>query len=532
MGNMTVGKKIGAGFGVLILLAAVVGGVGTWKAGQVESLVSDLGKTHLPLAILGGKIVKVAGEQELAANLYVIHGEKEFIDQYHKWADTEDRQFEGAKKIVGADPELVKAGWLDKVENIAEVHDRFQKAGLDMIAAAETANPDLIAKKSDLFKAASDGFDEAISEFEKLNNGEAHRVEEEALGHSHFAKTLMAAVSTAIFAGGLLLAFFITRGITVSIRKVVDSLNQGADQVASAAAQVSSSGQQMAEGASEQASSIEETSSSLEEMSSMTRQNAGNANQADSLMKEAKTTVGRANDSMADVTRSMGEIERASQETSKIIKTIDEIAFQTNLLALNAAVEAARAGEAGAGFAVVADEVRNLALRAADAAKSTSDLIEGTVKKVKEGTGLVDDTGEAFAAVAESAGKVAELVGEIAAASSEQAQGIDQVNTAVSEMDKVTQQNAANAEESASAAEELSAQAEQMKANVEELVAMVGGGAAHEGAGHKGRKVAVAAGSLLRREKSRPAARVVQAKAEKSAAEKQIPFDDGEFAEF
>ncbi|MDO9111504.1 MAG: methyl-accepting chemotaxis protein, partial [Desulfatirhabdiaceae bacterium] len=152
--------------------------------------------------------------------------------------------------------------------------------------------------------------------------------------------------------------------------------------------------------------------------------------------------------------------------------------FQTNLLALNAAVEAARAGEAGAGFAVVADEVRNLAMRAADAAKNTASLIEGTVKKVSDGSMLVRTTSDAFSEVAQNAAKVGELVGEIAAASNEQAQGIEQVNIAVTEMDKVTQQNAANAEESASASEELNAQAEELKSFVNELFAFVSGASA------------------------------------------------------
>jgi methyl-accepting chemotaxis protein len=207
----------------------------------------------------------------------------------------------------------------------------------------------------------------------------------------------------------------------------------------------------------------------------MTRQNADNATQADSLMKNANATVEKANTSMGRMTVSMQEITKASEETSKIIKTIDEIAFQTNLLALNAAVEAARAGEAGAGFAVVADEVRNLAMRAADAAKNTAGLIEGTVKKVQEGAELVGTTNEAFSEVAANSGKVGQLVGEIAAASSEQAQGITQVNQAVGDMDKVTQQNAASAEESASASEEMSAQAESMKQFVGQLVALVRG---------------------------------------------------------
>ena len=269
--------------------------------------------------------------------------------------------------------------------------------------------------------------------------------------------------------------FFFARSISRPIHTVIEGLNEGADQVASASGQISSAGQSMAEGASEQAASIEETSSSLEEMSSMTKQNADNASQADMLMKEANKVVAVANESMTQLIGSMGDISKASEETSKIIKTIDEIAFQTNLLALNAAVEAARAGEAGAGFAVVADEVRNLAMRAAEAAKNTAGLIEDTVEKVNHGSEIVTRTNDAFSQVAESSSKVGELVGEIAAASNEQADGISQVNTAVAEMDKVVQQNAANAEESASASEEMNAQAEQMKSYVDNLVRLVAG---------------------------------------------------------
>ena len=233
----------------------------------------------------------------------------------------------------------------------------------------------------------------------------------------------------------------------LTVERMAENLSETISANASAAESVSQAASEQASSLEETSSSLEETSSSLEEMSSMTKQNADNANQADILMKESNQIVGNANESMNELTGSTEEISNASEETSKIIKTIDEIAFQTNLLALNAAVEAARAGEAGAGFAVVADEVRNLAMRAADAAKNTADLIEGTVKKIKDGSELVTRTNEAFSQVATGTVKVGGLVGEIAAASNEQAQGIDQVNTAVAEMDKVTQQNAAASEE-------------------------------------------------------------------------------------
>ena len=279
--------------------------------------------------------------------------------------------------------------------------------------------------------------------------------------------------------------YFFGRGITGSIRRITSGLDQGADQVALGAGQVAAASQTLAAGVSQQAGSIEETGAALEQMAAMTQQSAENAGQADDLMKSANQVIERANRAMGELTVSMAETAQASVETQKIVKTIDEIAFQTNLLALNAAVEAARAGEAGAGFAVVADEVRTLAMRAAQAAKNTAALIEGTRRKADAGTQLVAVTGEAFRDVADSAAKVGGLVAEIAAASREQALGIGQVNQAVTQMDRVTQANAASAEESASASEEMSAQAEQIKAIVGELVRLMDGGRS-EGQGRCG----------------------------------------------
>jgi len=329
---------------------------------------------------------------------------------------------------------------------------------------------------------------------------------------------------------GVFVAYFITASITGPISRVINGLSEASEQVSSASGQVSTASQTLAEGASEQAASIEETSSSLEEMSSMTKQNADNAAQANNLMKSANDTVDKANKSMTDLITSMAEITRASEETSKIIKTIDEIAFQTNLLALNAAVEAARAGEAGAGFAVVADEVRNLALRAAEAAKNTAALIEGTVKKINQGSAIVNETSEAFGEVAASSKKVGDLVSEIAAASNEQAEGIEQVNKATVEMDKVVQQNAANAEESASASEEMSAQANQMMEFVNELSAMVGGA----GGGSGGNRQMISHLSMGLKKRLPKALAHPKAKSSKNQAghpSKVIPMDD-DFTDF
>jgi methyl-accepting chemotaxis protein len=279
---------------------------------------------------------------------------------------------------------------------------------------------------------------------------------------------------------GILAATFITRGITVPLILAISGITEGAAQVDQASNQIADSSQMLAEGTSKQAAALEETSSSMEEMASMTKQNADNAGQADSHMKDAHKVVAEAGMAMEDLTRSMAEISKASQDTQKIIKTLDEIAFQTNRLALNAAVEAARAGEAGAGFAVVADEVRNLAMRAAEAAKNTATLIEGTVEKIGAGSQLVERTSSAFSQVSGSTEKVGALVSEISEASKEQASGILQINKAISEMDRVVQQIAASAEESASAAEELHSQCGQAQEHVMAGVTAAGRGRADQ----------------------------------------------------
>ncbi len=230
------------------------------------------------------------------------------------------------------------------------------------------------------------------------------------------------------------------------IGELVESVNTMRVKMGNAVGQALHVSEVLSDSASEEAASIEETSASLDEIASMTRQNASSTREANQLMKSARDAIKKANESMTGLTQSMKDIAKSSEQTQKIVKSIDEIAFQTNLLALNASVEAARAGEAGAGFAVVADEVRNLAMRATESARNSSNLIQDIVTKVKGGETLVNVTSTAFSQVTTSSEKVVELMAEIAAASEEQSQGIDQVNSAIAEMNTTTQQNAGNAE--------------------------------------------------------------------------------------
>jgi hypothetical protein len=264
--------------------------------------------------------------------------------------------------------------------------------------------------------------------------------------------------------------------LTKPLTKLAYDMTLGGHAMAGASRKALRISQSVAEGASEQAAGLEESSSSLEQMASLTRQNSSNALGAKNMMSEARKIVEDANAQMARLAEAIAEITRSSEETDKIIKTIDEIAFQTNLLALNAAVEAARAGEAGASFAVVADEVRHLALRVKEAAKNTSDLIETTISSIKKGNELTASTQDAFRRDMEITEKMGGLVDEIAEASREQAEGLEQVSKAVAQMDQVTQRSSTDAEELASATDKTNMKAKEMEEFVEKLMSLFGVG--------------------------------------------------------
>jgi methyl-accepting chemotaxis protein len=274
---------------------------------------------------------------------------------------------------------------------------------------------------------------------------------------------------------GALFAWIIIRSVTLPITRTAAHLATESAKANASALRVAQASQSIAEGASEQASSLEQTSSSLREMADMTQRNSENAQNAKGLANEARETADIGAAEMVQMKAAMGAIKESSVEISKIIKTIDDIAFQTNILALNAAVEAARAGDAGLGFAVVAEEVRNLAQRSAEAAKETAARISMSTEKSEQGVLISDKMATNLAAILEKTRQLDERIAEIAESSRQQNEGIAQVNNAVASMDKVTQENAALADQSASASEELKAQAEQVRIEVAGLMRMAHG---------------------------------------------------------
>ncbi len=321
---------------------------------------------------------------------------------------------------------------------------------------------------------------------------------------------------------GLLLAYVITRGITRALMRTVSDLAACSDETASAAEQVAGGAQSLADGTSKTAAALEETSASLEEMGSMVKQTAASSSSAATLANEGRQAGERGSQAMVELAKAIQDIKLNADQTAKIVKTIDEIAFQTNLLALNAAVEAARAGDAGKGFAVVAEEVRNLAQRAGEAARNTATLIENSVKSADNGVVLAKNVNEIVSAGTTASRKINDLVAEIAASAKEVSQGIEQVSTAVRQMDQVTQANAAGAEENSAVGEELSAQSQTLNGLVVGLDVMVRGASAERGGAARHQSARAKAAPAVSHHKPVLASRPAKA----AVASKVIPFDD------
>jgi methyl-accepting chemotaxis protein len=381
----------------------------------------------------------------------------------------------------------------DKVVAVTDSRSTIVTDSLEKLAPRITEK---IAKVRGALRELQDKLDAEASNVKKKNQG------------------LVLVFSVAGVILGLAGAWWIIRSVNGPIRALTNRLTGGAEHTASAAGQVTSASQSMADGSSRQAAALEESSASLEEMAGMTRKNAENAQSAKALANQTRAAADAGSDDMKEMKTAMSAIQASSVEVSKIIKTIDEIAFQTNLLALNAAVEAARAGEAGLGFAVVAEEVRSLAQRSVQAARETAQKISDSTAKSEQGAKISDKVAKSLDEITAKARQVDELIAEIAVASQEQSQGIDQVSRAVSDMDRVTQANAATAEETSAAASELNNQTDQLKGVIRELIEMVNGDGelaiTHEAPPPPVRRTAVAAKAAPARRAPTPLAKATK----------------------
>ncbi|MFW5882334.1 MAG: methyl-accepting chemotaxis protein [Planctomycetota bacterium] len=526
-----------------------VDAVDAYASGQFEKLETDM-RERMQKVTLAGDIRYLGNETRVATFKAQALRDPELMREGQANFPKMDQLFAALRQITRLEADL------ERIDSTKRAADGYARAMNDFLGGFRTLRRtgeqrDLVGQE--LIDSSRATADAAIEH--------TRQIADEARDRLSSASTLMIIGLIVAAAIGIALAIFITLGITGPIRAVIAGLTTGSDQVNSASEQVSSSSQSMAEGATEQASSLEEVSASLEEMAAMTRQNADNAGQANGMASDASKAVQTGQEAMRRLSSAMTRIKTSADETAKIIKTIDEIAFQTNLLALNAAVEAARAGEAGKGFAVVAEEVRNLAQRSAEAAKNTAELIEGAQTNADGGVQVGSEVAGILEEIVGSVGKVSQLINEVSAASQEQAQGIDQVTQAVTQMDQVTQSNAANAEESASASEELAAQAKELNEMVATLVRIVGGSNAEMASAsrsaprphghqhhpiqpghlhqqlnlhHRGATEHARGGTVGGQDQQRQqaAGRPVAAGASRNRADEAIPLDDDDFKDF
>ncbi|MBH1939585.1 MCP four helix bundle domain-containing protein [Mobilitalea sibirica] len=504
--NMKIGVRLTVSFIFVAMIAAIIGGIGIYNLYTTDKNYNQLNEdfgvslSHIADASISYQRIRVnVRDLIIEDDPDLINKAIENMNNYNKIIDEELKLFE--ESLWTEEGKQVFAALITAIENYREVEEKI----IDLSLSNQKEQALALLKEEGKVYA-----DSAVSYIDQLFEMKNTVGKEMSQQYSAAAVSTMITMSIIVAIGmivAILLGVLISRSISKPISKVVsvakevtdgnldakadikskdelgtlaatfnrmaDNLNEimhnisaAAEQVTSGSEQLSNSSMALSQGATEQASSVEELSASIEQVSSQTRINADNAKEANKIAEDAKFKAQEGNSQMNAMIKAMEDINEASSNISKIIKVIDEIAFQTNILALNAAVEAARAGQHGKGFAVVAEEVRNLAARSAKAAKETTEMIEGSVKRVEGGTKIANDTAEALDKIVSSVTSVANLINNIASASNEQAAAITQINQGIIQISNVVQTNSATSQESAAASEELASQASMLKEQV------------------------------------------------------------------
>ncbi len=501
LSNLSVGLRLGASFGAILLITALIAATGMWRIASLQNASERVATQEIEQQTL---------VEDWASDIRL------------NWVRTEaflkaiDRDY--MDKLT-ADTQATATGMEAKVKRIEALVQGEQARGLlAAIATARQAYNDKLAEIRELHRGGEPNVpamvdkdlrplaDKYLKSLDDLRRAMGTQLAEGQADTSALAKAsqVLLGVGTLIaVALGALLAFTVTRSIVRPVQRgkeaaeniadgdlthpieangndetgqllqalatmqsrlasIVGNVRHNAEGVATASTEIASGNNDLSARTEQQASALQETAASMEQLGSTVRQNADNARQANQLAMNASTVAQQGGDVVAEVVTTMKGINDSSKKIADIISVIDGIAFQTNILALNAAVEAARAGEQGRGFAVVAGEVRSLAQRSAEAAKEIKGLIGTSVERVERGTALVDKAGATMSEVVASIRRVTDIMGEISAASSEQSQGVSQVGEAITQMDQATQQNAALVEQSAAAADSLKTQAGQL----------------------------------------------------------------------
>ena len=474
MKTWTIGKRISFLSVLLTLMSAGMGTIAFIAFKQAQDVAHQISDDYMPGLVSGSKIS--AGLNEAfartlqSANAGSEEEKQGYIAIVSKIATMVNEELKLYEKSIRTEEDRQNFKVLmEKRVKYAEIRTAY----FDLIKANKPQEANQLAYAK-LFPAYIE-FSKASDQLVAYNRDGGDQSGRKIAALSDRANSIILWSMVGVLRCCIIVSTMIVRSTGAVLEEMSLQISQNAEQVAAASTQVAAASQALAKGASEQAASLEEANSSLMELAGGTKANLGAAdNTASCMHKEMSPNFDRIQNSVTSMESSMNALVASGNETSKIIKTIDEIAFQTNILALNAAVEAARAGEAGAGFAVVAEEVRNLAQRCAEAARNTQTLLQSSHEQLGRTASHFSEVNQLLRDNASLGKKVGDMVSGIRTSSQEQSEHVEQVSQVVSQIDQVTQTNAATAEESASAAEELNAQASSMKEAVQALLRLAG----------------------------------------------------------